>query len=273
MALREEFDPSALGLRRSSCSSELERIPHAWAPQGGTLGVWAPLRVSSAFLEAGSEQGIRTCGHGCWTCQAWRRAPCGWDRRAPPGLPPAEVEARPPGFRAGPAGLLPRVPRRNHPEALAQHPPAPQRAFSQEFRLCSVSCSSAQGLTLRACLSLGQRGWGHTAHGSTQPSWAPRTPHGRRGVLVQSSQWLSPGAAAHVGVALGDLVGGAAQMLSGACLPCLCWSLESFLHVVASGAHGHHLPPHISRASFLWVGRLLPAPWPVPALRALSAPP
>lgn len=68
------------------------------------------------------------------------------------------------------------------------NPPAPQCAFSQEFRLCSVSCSSAQGLTLRSCLSLGQRGWGHTAHGSTQPSWAPRTPHGRQGVLVQSSQ-------------------------------------------------------------------------------------
>lgn len=40
----------------------------------------------------------------------------------------------------------------------------------------------------------------------------------------------------------GGLGGGAAQMLSGACLSCPCWSLESLLHMVASGTHGHHLP-------------------------------
>lgn len=147
------------------------------------------------------------------------------------------------------------------------NPPAPQCAFSQEFRLCSVSCSSAQGLTLRACRSLGQRGWGHTAHGSTQPSWPAR---GAGAVFTVAEPGCrcpcqgGPGGAWWAGL-LRCSQEPACPAHAGPLSPSCTWWPQA--------PTGTTCPPHTPRASFLLVGRLLPALRPVPAPWALLAPP
>lgn len=151
--------------------------------------------------------------------------------RAPSGLPPAEVRVRPPGFRVGPASLLPRVPRRDHPEAPAQAPWYPRvlSLRSSGSIVCPVHLPRAS-LFPPDCPQ-GSGGGGHTAHDSAQPFWAP----------------------------LGGLVGGAAQTLSGAWPP-----LSIPVPRVAPALGGLRTPrdttcpPHAPRASLLLVGRPCP---------------